>query len=225
MLLSLHFLCVPFLDCLQYVCVFVLYLWAQRWTQISLTGPEQRGRVTSLDWLLMLFLMQSRKQWESNRLLCCTGTLWAHNPPNVQHDTTNLFFFMTFSSQSALSLYQPWSQMQYLWFVFSVLKFLSTHFSSLLNGNTGMWCMNLSSQLHIIYNFAEGLLCPNPRPLWRYCPVLVLLSTSWVLCYWLASSWASWRWSQSFELCSSATFKFISLSDYLVCISSIYQGG
>lgn len=94
MLLSLHFLCVPFLDCLQYVCVFVLYLWAQRWTQISLTGPEQRERVTFLDWLLMLFLMQSRKQWESNRLLCCTGTLWAHNPPNVQHDTTNLFFFL-----------------------------------------------------------------------------------------------------------------------------------
>lgn len=106
MLLSLNFLCGPFLDYLQYVCAFVVPVSAEM--DPDLTGPEQRGRVISLDSLPVLFLMQCRKQLESNCLLCCKGILWAHIPRNVQHDTMGLYCFIRFlSNQSALSLYWP----------------------------------------------------------------------------------------------------------------------
>lgn len=163
MLFCLNFLLGAFVDYLQ--SVFSLYLWVKRWTQIS-WRLSRGGELFPLTGYQCFPYAAQEAVGEQLPSLLQGNTMCSYSTECPTWHHGSLFFykisFQSVSPQPVLAIESDAGfvicNLSFLCFI----KFFSAHFSSLLNGNTGMWCMNHCSLPLIICNFAEGLLFPNP---------------------------------------------------------------
>ncbi|GAB0193852.1 mitochondrial enolase superfamily member 1 [Grus japonensis] len=147
----------------------LLYWGAQNWTQLSrcgLTSAEQMERITSLNLLAMLCLIQPRIPLDCR--LCHRDTLLAHVQLAIHQDPQILCSKVAFQLVSHHHVLMPGvvpPQVQDFAFVLVELhevpvgSFLQP-LEVALDGSMILWFINDTCQCCVISKIAEGALCP-----------------------------------------------------------------